>query len=64
LAAIDSHSFGALIAISLIAAAWGLPCLLAQSPRHGETGEKDIGVVSVGNDLRREGIPNVLIQSN
>src|SRR5262249_28691357 len=50
-------------------AAYDLACLLAkhkcaQSPGHGETGEENVGVILVGDDLRREGIPSVLIAGN
>ena len=44
----------------------GLPCLLAQnewvqSPGHRETGEKDVSMILVGDDLSNERIPDVLI---
>src|SRR5215468_11006044 len=47
----------------------GLPCLHAQnewvqSPSHRETGEKNVGVILVGNDLSDERIPDVLIAWN
>src|SRR5215471_7779634 len=55
-----------MISISPIAAVRGFPGLLAQdewmqSPSHRETGEKDIGVILVGDDLSNERIPDVLI---
>src|SRR6476619_1417522 len=57
-----------LILIAPIAVACGLPVLThhirVQSPRHGETGEKDISMVLVGDDLRRERVPDVLIARN
>ena len=54
------------ISISPVAAVCGFPGLLAQdewmqSPSHRETGEKDIGVILVGDDLSNERIPDVLI---
>src|SRR6476619_4778141 len=57
-----------LILIAPIAVACGLAVLThhirVQSPRHGETGEKDISMVLVGDDLRRERVPDVLIARN
>ena len=57
-----------LILIAPTAVACGLPVLThhmrVQSPRHGETGEKDISMVLVGDDLRRERVPDVLIARN
>src|SRR6476620_7323278 len=54
-----------LILIAPIAVACGLPVLThhirVQSPRHGETGEKDISMILVGYDLSNERIPDVLI---